>query len=74
MVGRPLTAGEVKLPTIEKQLLMSLWVYKRLGRYCYYLPKVVIMLPNPAELSLLGNRDLPVRIQARLIELSSLGV
>jgi hypothetical protein len=74
MVGRPLTAGELQLPTIERQLLMALWAFKRLGRYCYYLPKVQIMLPNPAELSMLATRELPVRIQAKLIELSSLGV
>lgn len=47
---------------IEKQLLVALWAFKRLGRYCYYLPKVQIMLPNPAELSLLATVDLPVRI------------
>jgi hypothetical protein len=47
---------------IEKQLFTALWAFKRLGRYCYYLPKVTVMLPNPAELSLLGSIDLPVRI------------
>jgi hypothetical protein len=32
------------------------------------------MLPNPAELVLVGTTDLPVRLLAKLIELSSLGV
>ena len=40
MVGRALTAGEAKLPMIERQLLTALWAFKRLGRYCYYLPQV----------------------------------
>ena len=74
MVGKVFTAGEAKVPMIEKQLLVALWAYKRLGRYCYYLPNVQIMLPNPAELSLLGQSSLPVRLQAKLIELSSLAV
>ena len=32
------------------------------------------MLPNPAELAVMGTKELPVKLQAKLIELSSLGV
>lgn len=32
------------------------------------------MLPDPAEVALVKCSDLPVRLQAKMIELSSLGV
>jgi hypothetical protein len=62
MAGRQLEISEKKRPMIERQLLTALWAYKHLGGYCYYLPKVTIMLPNPAELTLVGCSDLPVRL------------
>ena len=67
MSGRPLLTTESKAPLLERRLIVGLWGFKRLGRYCYYLPRVEIMLPDPAEVvlmnsGLLRNNDLPVRL------------
>ena len=65
MSGRPLLVTESKAPLLERRLLIGLWGFKRLGRYCYYLPYVEVMLPDPAEVvlmnsGLLKNNDLPI--------------
>lgn len=67
MSGRPLLVTESKAPLLERRLLVGLWGFKRLGRYCYYLPSVEVMLPDPAEVvlmnsGLLKNNELPVRL------------
>jgi hypothetical protein len=48
IAGRRLSVTEQKLPYLEKILLAALWGYKRLGRYCYYLPSMTIVLKSPA--------------------------
>jgi hypothetical protein len=74
IAGRKLTISEEKLPYLEKILLAALWGYKRLGRYCYYLPKVTVVLKSPAQLRTVLKNDVPVHLMSQLIELSSLRV
>ena len=54
--------------------MAAVWGFKRLGRYCYYLPQVRVVLREPAQLRAVTKADLPVHIQSWLIELSSLRV
>ena len=72
MAGRKLQITEATLPLMEKLLMAALWDFKRYGRYCYYASSMIVMLPHVAELAVVNGKDLPVRLQARLIELSSL--
>jgi hypothetical protein len=55
MSGRPLLASEAKIPMLERRLVIGLWGFKRLGRYCYYLPQVEMMLPDPAEVVMMNS-------------------
>lgn len=48
MAGRCLTISEAKLPSFERLLITAIWAFKRLGRYCYYLPNVQVILPDPS--------------------------
>jgi hypothetical protein len=74
IAGRRLTVSEQKLPYLEKTLLAALWGYKRLGRYCYYLPQITVVLKSHAQLRAVLKTELPVHLLAQVIELSSLRV
>lgn len=40
--------------------MTALWGYKRLGKFCYYLPSVTVVLKCPAQLKVVGKKDLPI--------------
>lgn len=61
-MGRWLLPTEQKCCRMEKLLIASLWVLKRLGRYTHYLPGITIVFPHPAEVSITSKGDLPVRL------------
>ena len=73
MLGRELTATEAKCSLIEKLLLCAAWAVKRLAQYTISAPQVCIVLPWPEEALCTQQRDLPVRLQAKIVELSAYG-
>ena len=76
MVGRELQVTEVKCSLIERLALAAAWCVKKLNRYTAFLasgPGLQIIYPHAAEVACLSLSDLPLRLQARLLELSSYG-
>lgn len=55
-------------------MICALWGYKRFRRYTEYALGVTIVVPHPAELTVMKTKEPSVRIQAMLVELSSLQV
>lgn len=53
-------------------MIATIWVIKRLSRYTYNAPEILVSLPHQAEVyvATCGNTLSP-RLQARLVELSS---
>ena len=62
MASRLLQVKEGKASRMEQLLLAAIWGYKYLGRYCYYLPSVTVVLESPAELAIVEGKDLPVNL------------
>ncbi len=54
-------------------MLAALWALKKFGRYTFYAPRVTMHFPHHTELTITQNKDLPNRLQARLVELTSFG-
>ena len=73
MLGRALTVTECKCCLIEKLLLCAAWAVKRLAPYTTSTSQVYIVLPWPEEALCAQQRELPIRLQAKLIELSAYG-
>lgn len=71
MMGRPLTPTEVSSKRMERLMITATWGLKKLGRYTNYVPHVIVVVPHPVEVNILSKVDLPVRLQAQLVELSS---
>ena len=46
MKGRELLATEKKLPLLERILVVAVWFLVKFGKYCFYLPKVELILPT----------------------------
>lgn len=59
---------------MERLLVTTVWGLKRLQKYCGFNPSVQVALPMLAEVAVCNTKDPPLRIQAKLIELSSFGV
>ena len=72
MVGRPLQVTESRVPVLERRLLTAAWAMKRLQRYTWW-TQITIRLPEPAEATVAQANELPLRIQAVLVELSQYG-
>lgn len=71
LASKKLLKTEAGLPPIERLLVTTLWGLKRLNKYSGFLPAVTVALPHPAEVAVCHAKNLPLRIQAKLIELSS---
>lgn len=63
---------EARCSLLERLLIAAIWGFKRFRRYCEFAPSVTVVLPHAAELCVVSKKDPPARIQAQLIELSSL--
>ena len=67
---------EAKCSVVERLALAAAWCVKKLTRYTTYLasgPGLTIIYPHAAEVTCMSLQDLPIRLQARLVELSSYG-
>ena len=65
---------EAKCSVIEQLTLAAAWCVKELNRYITYFasgPSLTIIYPHAAEVTCMSLQDLPVRIQAWLVDLSS---
>lgn len=58
---------------MERLLLAALWGVKRWARYTQFCPELWIVLPSAVEATVAKGKDPPLRLQARLVELSSVG-
>ena len=56
---------------MERQLICALWAVKRVAQYALSMPELIVVLPYAAETDVLSGWQLPARLQARLVELSS---
>ena len=75
MVSRELTITEKKLARMERLLIAANWIINKLSKYTYYAPKIFISFPHPAEIHFSRiSTNVPPRLQAKLIELSTLPV
>ena len=71
MMGRPFTPTEISAKRMERLMITAAWSLKKLGRYTHYVPHIIVVLPHPVEVTVLKKIDLPVRLKAMLVELSS---
>ena len=56
---------------IESMLICTAWAVKRLASYTMSASKTVIILPNAAKATCTHFIDMPMRLQAPIVELSS---
>lgn len=73
MATRAMTITEKQRPRLERLLLAASWGVHRLQRCCYYVPELIVVIPDAADLALTRSKLVPPRIRARLIELDSIG-
>ena len=71
MMGRELTVSEQSASPMERQLICALWAIKRVAQYALSVPELIVVLPYAAETDVMSGRQLPARLQGRLVELSS---
>ena len=63
MGGRKLAIQEAEMGMMERLLVAALWGVKRWGRYTYFTPQLIIVLPGAVEAQLAaGSKDPPVRL------------
>lgn len=58
---------------MERLLLAALWGVKRWARYTQFCPELWVVLPSAVEATVAKAKEPPLRLQARLVELSSVG-
>ena len=51
--------------------MAALWAVKRWARYTQFTPRLIIVLPDAIDAVAARTKDPPLRLQARLVELSS---
>lgn len=73
MIGRPFTPTEKACTFVERLLIAAAWCVERMSHYTMFLPELTVVLPRAAELGSVIARGLPLRWQARLVELSAHG-
>ena len=73
MASREWQKQETSASRMERLLLASLWGIKRYARYTLFCTQLTLVFPHPGELVVAQTKELPTRLQARLIELTSLG-
>ena len=71
--GRALAIQEASCSRIERLLLAALWAVKRWARYTQFAPSLTIVLPDAVDVAAARTKEPPLRLQARLVELSSVG-
>jgi hypothetical protein len=62
MMGKVFTPTEKAAKRMERLMIIAVWGLKKLGRYTYYVPAVVVVVPHPVEVAVLGKTQLPVRL------------
>ena len=71
MIGQSFTVTEAKCSMIKRMLICTVWSVERLASYTMSAPKTVIILHNAVETIWVQFKDIPVRLQAHIVELSS---
>ena len=69
--GRALAIQEAACSRVERLLLAALWAVKRWARYTQFTPELTIVLPDAVDVAVTGAKEPPLRLQARLVELSA---
>ncbi len=69
--GRSLGLQEQACSRQERLLLAALWAVKRWARYTQFTPRLTIVLPSPVDAAVARTKEPPLRLQARLVELSA---
>ena len=73
MATRAMTPTEKSCPRMERLLIAAAWGVKRFQRCCFYVHKLVIVLPSRVDLVIANGKQAPPRLMARIIELDSMG-
>ena len=70
MLGRALTVTEASCGYLERLLICAIGALQRICAAVVNVPGIEIVLPTAAEAACMGEKELPLRLQARLIALS----
>lgn len=73
MATRSMTPTEKSCSRLEKLLLAASWGAKRFQRLSFYVPKLIVILPEVTDVLITKTKVAAPRIQARMIELDSIG-
>lgn len=66
-----MTAYEAKRPPLEQELHVARWALHRCRRFTAVCPKVVIHLPDPAEVVVMADKTHHLRLEALRVDLES---